>query len=578
MNRKKSTFPKYFSLENFRVFQQRQDIQLEPITILTGPNSSGKSTVIKSLLLLKENGIGNDLDFSGASHQLGSFSQALNSQTQSPEFHLRFPIKFHEFKSEIEVTLSFCKSGEKGIFKNISIGRKGETPIFESWEPQPGAWAIKTDYESALALFKEFRDYTSRMVQWFEENKENSIMALFPFDNASFEILAGDKKAVEEGYPLLDSIVRQDMDQAKAFGNFNPGLPIFNLNATSGEILSGKAFNEKLNQFSFSEKLYWEKYSHHMLSPIWKFKKYFDCLLDQDTLLPGEEISDGFSIWTSWDSMPPHFFKEYSARPNSNSEIFAKFIELLRRGIERALAEYDTFLKQSIHHLPSIRGNTRRVYSDQDNVSSFTSLLKEFVEDSNNRGIPEFLNWALKEFEIGESISIERHEGVLSIPYIHRNGGRTNLADLGFGVTQFIPILLKICLLVGDMVVPLQNGERPKAQFLMIEEPEANLHPKLQSKLADLFYKAYKEFNIHFILETHSEYMIRKFQYLVASKRASENDLALFYFNGPGDELHGKAHRIEFRSDGILKQDFGPGFYDEATRLTLQMMSSRADN
>ena len=39
--------------ENFRVFKDRYDFELAPITVLTGANSSGKSTVIKALKLLQ---------------------------------------------------------------------------------------------------------------------------------------------------------------------------------------------------------------------------------------------------------------------------------------------------------------------------------------------------------------------------------------------------------------------------------------------------------------------------------------------------------------------------------------------
>ncbi|KAA6331110.1 hypothetical protein EZS27_020263, partial [termite gut metagenome] len=41
------------SFENFRVFKNKSDFDLAPITILTGANSSGKSSVIKALKLLQ---------------------------------------------------------------------------------------------------------------------------------------------------------------------------------------------------------------------------------------------------------------------------------------------------------------------------------------------------------------------------------------------------------------------------------------------------------------------------------------------------------------------------------------------
>jgi len=49
------THLKGFGLENFRVFKDYTWFDFAPITILTGPNSSGKSSLNKALLLLKDN-------------------------------------------------------------------------------------------------------------------------------------------------------------------------------------------------------------------------------------------------------------------------------------------------------------------------------------------------------------------------------------------------------------------------------------------------------------------------------------------------------------------------------------------
>ncbi len=47
---------------------------------------------------------------------------------------------------------------------------------------------------------------------------------------------------------------------------------------------------------------------------------------------------------------------------------------------------------------------------------------------------------------------------------------------------------------------------------VIIEEPELNLHPALQSKLADLFLDVHQMWGIDFLIETHSEYILRRSQ------------------------------------------------------------------
>ncbi|MBK8493483.1 MAG: AAA family ATPase [Saprospirales bacterium] len=62
-----------FGLKNFRVFKEETFFELAPITLLTGTNSSGKSSLLKALLLWQDfTKKANDLqlDFSGPDHKL----------------------------------------------------------------------------------------------------------------------------------------------------------------------------------------------------------------------------------------------------------------------------------------------------------------------------------------------------------------------------------------------------------------------------------------------------------------------------------------------------------------------------
>ena len=105
-----------------------------------------------------------------------------------------------------------------------------------------------------------------------------------------------------------------------------------------------------------------------------------------------------------------------------------------------------------------------------------------------------------------------------------------------------------------------------------MEEPEANLHPALQSKLADLFYEAYKEFDIKFILETHSEYILRKSQIHVKELNQQDDKLdklpfGVFYF----DKESGP-YKMEYRKDGKFINEFGSGFFDVSTNLAFDIL------
>lgn len=169
-----------------------------------------------------------------------------------------------------------------------------------------------------------------------------------------------------------------------------------------------------------------------------------------------------------------------------------------------------------------------------------------------------FLSKWVKKFKIGDSVKIEHLEYGHLVKII-KDGKEIDLIDFEYGTTQLLPIIMKIVLF---------NAPN---KYLIIEEPETNLHPNFQSKLADLFWDAYITFDIRFVIETHSEYLIRKLQYLTASADCKMNPshTAIHYFYPPNDIPEGKkqVERIKITEHGRLDNDFGEGFFDEASRL-----------
>ena len=112
-------------------------------------------------------------------------------------------------------------------------------------------------------------------------------------------------------------------------------------------------------------------------------------------------------------------------------------------------------------------------------------------------------------------------------------------------------------------------------QTIAVEEPEIHLHPAFQSKLADMFASA-AEYNIHFIVETHSEYLIRKLQVMVADKDCNlkSESVSLNYVD-KGEDGISYNKPITIKEDGDLSDSFGPGFYDEADALAIQLFRNK---
>ena len=91
---------------------------------------------------------------------------------------------------------------------------------------------------------------------------------------------------------------------------------------------------------------------------------------------------------------------------------------------------------------------------------------------------------------------------------------------------------------------------------------------------------AAEKFNIQFIIETHSEYLIRKLQYHTATGKLKPNDTAIYYFEAPDSKPKKKkrVRKITIQKDGRLSAPFGEGFFDETPRLMLSIMNLSNEN
>ncbi|GAF04639.1 AAA family ATPase [Saccharicrinis fermentans] len=214
-------------------------------------------------------------------------------------------------------------------------------------------------------------------------------------------------------------------------------------------------------------------------------------------------------------------------------------------------------------------------YADRNSHNSiYYDFAKTILGDNKSEHSNlKFVNQWLAHFEIGEAlvikpIVIENSEVGISYNILNDNK-EYSVGDYGLGVNMLLLLLIRIV-------------EAKENAILMLEEPESNLHPAFQSKLAELLADAHEHYHIRFVVETHSEYLIRKFQYLVASPKYSvkADDVSISYLYHPDKIPQGKkqVEKLEIRPDGILKQDFGEGFFDENARLTMDLLKLQNQN
>jgi hypothetical protein len=168
-----------------------------------------------------------------------------------------------------------------------------------------------------------------------------------------------------------------------------------------------------------------------------------------------------------------------------------------------------------------------------------------------------FIRYWAREFEIGEEITIHTTSGGSQI-MVKRGDYSFNGNDIGFGSLQLISLIFSIAL----------NPDK----IFVIEEPEINLHPKIQSRLADFFIDCAHKFDCQFIIESHSEYLIRKMQYWVARRELKTDEIIIHYLQDPiMNKNENQVATITINEDGSLDGGFGPGFFDEATNIQFEL-------
>ena len=152
------------------------------------------------------------------------------------------------------------------------------------------------------------------------------------------------------------------------------------------------------------------------------------------------------------------------------------------------------------------------------------------------------LRAALKEFgsESGlfEQIEVIHKGKKESDPFqigVRSGGPAFNLVDVGYGVSQALPILVDI----------LQRSATN--EVFLLQQPEVHLHPRAQAELGSFFARQARKRG-RFVIETHSDYLVDRVRMEVRRGKLRPEDVSLLYFE---QEEHGAMiHCVELDKDG----------------------------
>jgi len=120
--------------------------------------------------------------------------------------------------------------------------------------------------------------------------------------------------------------------------------------------------------------------------------------------------------------------------------------------------------------------------------------------------------------------------------------------NIGFGISYVLPIIVT-CLVAQENSI------------VIIENPEAHLHPGAQSKIGQ-FLAIMAASGLHIIVETHSDHVVNGIQIAVALSEANHEDIIVNFFSADEDSIQPDVRGITVSEKGELS-DWPKGFFDQ---------------
>ncbi len=365
----------------------------------------------------------------------------------------------------------------------------------------------KSSLLQALLLMKQSAENSDQQ-QVFDFGGDNSFVQ---FDGFQSLIFSGNEQIkIHIGFSFNDT----------NFGKFNDDLLMDVEKYQTISFFSKIGQNEKRNLFV--EKIEYELFSQK-IKLIYDGKKYitdgFNNLFLRSKVLNN---ADHLEIFTSeTDPIYPWRFYGFSQEPPFHIRRY--HFALLETALEKALAK--------VNYLGPLRDFPKRFYSwsgaAPSNVGksgeiTIAALLAARVGGNKVGEIPleNYLAEKLKDLGLIDSFRLEElREGTNIFRVLVRRtpeSPEVSLTDVGFGVSQVLPVLV-LCYYA------------PEGSTILLEQPELHLHPNVQSGLADIFIDAYQKRGVQIILESHSEHLLQRLQRRITEEKIGNADVNLYF-------------------------------------------------
>ncbi len=195
---------------------------------------------------------------------------------------------------------------------------------------------------------------------------------------------------------------------------------------------------------------------------------------------------------------------------------------------------------------------------------------KTILDEEEEKSIEEKISDWLREMNLAYTFSLERIDSKDGKDYEVRiqqkeNGSKHALADMGFGLSQFLPVLV-LCYYA------------PKGSTLILEQPGIHLHPMAQSQLADLFIEVITERKLQILVESHSEHLLTRLQLRIAEEKISNDKTALYFCQNENGTSNITPLKLdEFGNITNWPKDFFGNVRGDLTKMTREQIKRKKE-
>lgn len=555
---------KKIHITNFKGIKDTVSLDLKPITLLFGPNSAGKSSIIQAIHFLKEilerkNFDPKNTAYGGKALNLGGFKNLVHGHNEN-------------LAVEIALELDLTKIDLPGAQETESEELDQDYHSYSRFSQESESckltvqvkWLEKLNRVEATSYRLEINNELFASLSLDDTNPKN-VFAYFDEINIDHKIKI-DRYLVEEPRGLLFSSLlgqpegshRVDMKTLRSvipdweIGISFDGSQFTNLDDVANWFGEEESAEDVIDNYTSMMELICKVMTgvgKQVLIELEKFR-YIGPIREMPSRNFEPHFSGEIERWAdglaAWDLI-------YSKK--IPVDILNNWLEKLKTGYE---INYEKYLYFNQKQLTSVGEDIKHqlidiVISSTEESELDLPLLKQGFSFELTKKLNESIESIFSSLQFKKNVPtreevylVDKKTKITHKPY-----------DIGVGISQVLPVI----------VGALNQDE----SILAIEQPELHLHPAIQVELADLFISQVNENpEVIFMLETHSEHLMLRFLRRIEEtykNKIKEEKLKLVpdkinVFVIP-EEIPMKGYSLPIDKTGEFEKEWPNGFFEE---------------